>query len=285
VTTNSVTVDPSNVEQLRSWDGGEGSYWAANADDYDHAVAEHHRALMAAAAVADADRVLDVGCGTGQTTREAARAATVGSALGVDLSSAMIGEARRRAVAEGLANVSFEQFDAQIHPFEAEAFDVVISRSGAMFFGDLVVAFTNIGRALRSGGRLVLLTWQPLSANEWIREFSGALAAGRNASPPPPDAPGPFSLSDPDRVRAVLTSAGFSDIELTALTAGMWFGTDADAASRFVLGQLGWRLEGLDDAGRNGAVDALRATIAAHETDAGVVYESAAWIISATRHG
>jgi SAM-dependent methyltransferase len=283
VTTNSVTVDPSNVEQLRAWDGGEGSYWAANADDYDHALAEHHRVLMAAAAIADADRVLDIGCGTGQTTREAARAATVGSALGVDLSSAMLGEARRRAAAEGLTNVRFEQADAQIHPFEVEAFDVAISRSGAMFFGDLVAAFTNIGRALRSGGRMVLLTWQPLSGNEWIRELSGALAAGRNVPPPPPDAPGPFSLSDPDRVRGVLTRAGFSDIELTEMNAGMWFGTDVDAASRFVLGQLGWMLEGLDDAGRTQAVDALRASAAAHETDAGVIYESGAWIIHATR--
>ena len=103
-----------------------------------------------------------------------------------------------------------------------------------MFFGDLTAAFTNIGHALVPGGRLVLVAWQPLPANEWIREISGALAAGRDLPAPPPDAPGPFSLSDPDRVRSILTAAGFTGIEMEGTTAGMWFGTDADDAHRFV---------------------------------------------------
>jgi len=188
--TSTVPVDPSNVEQLCAWDGGEGAYWAANADYYDRAVAEHHGRLLAAAAIGATDRVLDIGCGTGQTTRDVARAATAGSALGVDLSSAMIEYATIRARRDGLTNVRFEQLDAQIHPFDAEVFDVAISRTGAMFFGEPVAAFTNIGRALRPGGRVVLLTWQPPPGNEWIREFVGALAAGRELPLPPLAAPG-----------------------------------------------------------------------------------------------
>src|SRR5206468_5554978 len=129
------------------------------------------------------------------------------------------------AVDESLTNVLFEQVDAQIHSFDARAFDVAISRTAAMFFGDHVAAFTNIGRALRPGGRLVLVTWQPLSGNEWIREISGALAAGRDLPAPPPDA-GPFALADPARVRALLTSAGFADVELEGASAAMWFGND-----------------------------------------------------------
>jgi hypothetical protein len=129
----------------------------------------------------------------------------------------------------------------------------------------------------------VLVAWQPLSANEWLREISGALAAGRDLPAPPPDAPGPFALSDPDRVRSVLTTAGFTDIDLDGTEAGMWFGNDADDAHRFVLGQTGWMLQGLDDTGRARAVDGLRATMTAHETDDGVVFGSAAWTISATR--
>jgi SAM-dependent methyltransferase len=167
-------IAPSNVDALRGWDGDEGAYWAANADHFDRAIAAYDDRFLAAADVQDADRVLDVGCGTGKNTRDAARAAASGSALGVDLSSRMIELARRRAVEEGLQNVTFEQADAQIHPFQAEAFDVAISRTGAMFFGDMVAAFTNIGRALPPGGRLALLTWQPLPGNEWIREFRGA---------------------------------------------------------------------------------------------------------------
>ena len=279
--TNAVRVDSSNVEQLRAWDGDEGAYWADNADHFDRSVAPYHERLLAVAAIGDGERVLDVGCGTGQTTRDAARAAATGSAHGVDLSSRMLDYAARRATDEGVTNVTFEQADAQIHPFEPRAYDAAISRTAAMFFGDHAAAFDNIGRALRPGGRLVLVTWQPLLGNEWVREISGALAAGRDLPAPPPDA-GPFALSDPDRVRALLTGAHFDDVELEPASAGMWFGNDADDAHRFVLGLMGWMLEGLDDDGRARAIDALHATMRAHESPDGVLFESAAWITRAT---
>jgi SAM-dependent methyltransferase len=277
-----VQVDPTNVEQLRAWDGDEGEYWAGNAEYFDRSVAPYHERLLAASAIGADARVLDVGCGTGQTTRDAARAASAGTALGIDLSSRMLEYARRRAAEEGVPNVTFAQADAQIHPFDPGGYDVAISRTAAMFFGDHDAAFANIGRALRSGGRLALVAWQPLAGNEWVRAISGALAAGR-ALPAPPTDRGPFSLSEPDRVRDLLTVAGFADVELEGTTAGMWFGTDADDAHRFVLGLMGWMLEGLDDAGRARAVDALHATMTGHETPDGVLFDSAAWTITATR--
>ena len=95
--------------------------------------------------------MLDIGCGTGQTTRDAARRASAGGALGVDLSADMIALARQLAAAEGLPNARFEQADAQIHPFGQGPFDVAISRTGAMFFGHPPAAFANMARALRSG--------------------------------------------------------------------------------------------------------------------------------------
>jgi SAM-dependent methyltransferase len=281
--TNAVPVDSSNIEQLHAWDGHEGEYWAANAEYFDRAVAPYHERLLATATIGERDHVLDVGCGTGQTTRDAARAASAGSALGVDLSSRMLDHARRRATAEGLSNVTFVQADAQIHAFEPGAYDVAISRTGATFFGDHGAAFRNIGRALRSGGRLVLVTWQPPPGNEWIRKIAGTLAGGRVLPVSPPEAPGPFALSDPERVRILLTSTGFDDVELAGTTAGMWFGNNADDAHRFALGLMGWMLEGLDDAHRARAVDALHATMTAHETSDGVLFGSAAWTIRATR--
>ena len=84
----------------------------------------------------------------------------------------MLEHARRRAAEEGLANVAFAQADAQVHAFEPTSFDVAISRTSAMFFGDHVAAFRNIGRAMRPGGRLLLVTWQSLAGNEWLREIS-----------------------------------------------------------------------------------------------------------------
>jgi SAM-dependent methyltransferase len=281
--TNAVPVDPTNVDQLRAWDGGEGAYWAAHADHFEQALVRYDEPFFAAADIGRADRVLDIGCGTGKTTRDAARAAGAGSALGVDMSSAMLEVARRRAASEGLDNVRFEQADAQIHPFEPGAFDVAIGCTSAMFFGDRVRALANIGRALRPGSRLVLLTWQAITGNEWIREFTTALAAGRDLPAPAPDAPSPFTLADPDVSRSVLTSAGYAEITVEGEEAPMWFGVDADDAYQLVLGLLGWMLEGLDEDSRARAQDALRATIAAHETPDGVLYESAAWIIRATR--
>jgi SAM-dependent methyltransferase len=282
-TTSTLTVDPANTEQLRAWDGDEGAYWSAHAERFDRCIAAHHGPFLDAAAITNGHRVLDVGCGTGQTTRDAARAAPDGSALGVDLSSAMLDVARRRAAHEALANVRFEQADAQIHPFEPETFDIAIGRTSAMFFGDRVAGLANVGRALRPGARLVLLTWQPLPHNEWIRELATALAAGRGVPAPPPGAPGPFTLAEPDVIDAVLTAAGYTNIVLDDRRESMWFGSDADDACEFVLGLMGWMLDGLDDAGRARALDALRATTHDHETADGVLYDSAAWIIRATR--
>lgn len=281
--TSAVPVHPSNAEQLRAWDGDEGAYWAEHPEYFDRSVAAYHERLLAAAAITGPDRVLDIGCGTGQTTRDAARAAAGGSAVGVDLSARMLEVARRRAAQEGVTNAAFEQADAQVHPFPPESFDVAISRTGTMFFGDVTAAFTNIGRTLVPAGRLVLVAWQPLAANEWVREISSALAAGRDLPAPPPGAPGPFSLSDPDRVRGILTAAGFTGVELDGTDAGMWFGADAEDAHRFVLGLMGWMLQGLDETGRARAVDGLRTTMAAHQTGDGVVFGSAAWTITAIR--
>ena len=276
-------VAPSNADQLREWDGEGGAFWAANAERFDASIAVHHGPLMQAAAIRRTDRVLDVGCGAGRVTRDAARAAASGSALGVDLSSKMLEVARQLAAAEGIANAYFEQADAQIHPFAAGTFDVAMSRHGVMFFGDPVAAFANIGRALRPGGRLALLTWQTVGANEWIREIATALAAGRQLPTPPPTAPGPFALADPDRVRAILTDAGFAGVRLEPHPGPMYWGSTAADAERFVLGVAGWMMQGLDDAGRAKAIGDLRASLAAHETADGVLYDSATWIITARR--
>jgi len=280
MSTDTVPVDPANSEQLAAWDGDEGTYWAQHAERFDRAIAGHDGPFQAAAGFQSTDRVLDVGCGCGQNTRDAARAARLGSALGLDLSAPMLLHARRTAEAEGLTNVSFLQADAQIHPFEPASFDVAISRTSAMFFADHVAALANVGRALRPGGRLVLLTWQPLAGNEWLEEIATALAAGRSPQIPPPGV-GPFALSEPDRIRAVLDKAGLINVELAGNEAPMWFGADASDACQFILGLMGWMLDGLVDSARAAARDALLAATAAHESVGGVTFASATWITTA----
>lgn len=188
-----------------------------------------------------------------------------------------------RVISEGLDNVGFEHGDAQVHPFELGAFDLALSRTGAMFFADPVAAFTNIASALKPGGRLALLSWQPITENEWLPSFGAALAAGRDLPAPPPNAPGPFGLSDPDRVRGILSDAGYTDVELEPKHGQMWFGDAADDAFTFVLGQMGWMLADADEPTKARALDNLRKTLAAHETADGVLYGAAVWLISARR--
>ena len=278
-----VPVDASIVDQLRDWDGVGGEYWARRADRFDEGVAGYHRRFLDAAAIEPDDAVLDIGCGSGQTSRDAARRASTGSVLGVDLSASLLALARRRAAAEGLDNVTFTQADAQVQPFEPAGVDVAISRSGAMFFGDPPAAFGNIARALRPGGRLLLMAWQDPRLNPWVLSFRAALAAGRRLPAPRPGAPGPFSLAGPDRVRGLLAAAGFRDARVEDVRASMYFGADVADACGFVTGQFAGLLRELDPEARDDAVAALRAGLAEHLADTGVYYDSAAWFIHARR--
>lgn len=154
--------------------------------DYDAELRRYHQHLRAAIDVQAAGRVLDIGCGTGQTTREAARAAASSSALGIDISAARLARARRQARAEGLRNISFVQADAQAHRFPPGRFDLAISRFGTMFFADPVAAFTNIGHALRPGARLVQLAWQHRDRQEWDAVIGEVFAGEQPARHRPP---------------------------------------------------------------------------------------------------
>lgn len=281
--TTPIHVDATNADQLKAWDGGEGDYWAANADLYDASIDRYHHALLALAAIAPADAVLDIGCGTGQTTRDAARLASSGTALGIDLSSSMLDVARSRAESEGVHNATFVQSDAQIHPFEPGSFDVALSRTGSMFFGNRAEAHVNIARALRPGGRLAIGVWQPMSENEWFTSFVGALSAGRPLPAPPPEAPSPFAMSEPDLVGPLLESSGFEDVEFGELRAPMFFGETAEQARDFILGQLGWLVADLNTSDRRAAVAELLRSMQDHETTDGVVFSSAMWLITAQR--
>jgi SAM-dependent methyltransferase len=275
----------ANPEQAGAWDGDEGAHWAEHADHYDASVARHGRHLQVAAGISAGDHVLDVGCGCGASTRLAARAAVEGGALGVDLSARMLERARQQARSERITNVGFEQADAQVHPFDDGAFDVAISRFGAMFFADPVAAFANVGRALRPEGRLALLAWRRLTENEWLSAIRGALAAGRTLPAPPVGTPGPFGLASAADVRRILGAAGFEEVALDIVEEPIRLGADAADAFGFLsgLGITRGLLDGLDDTAVAGALEQLQAMLEAHETGDGVLLGSSAWLITARR--
>jgi SAM-dependent methyltransferase len=197
----------------------------------------------------------------------------------------MLERARQRAAEADLTNVDFEQADAQVHPFAPDAHDLVLSRFGVMFFADPVAAFTNLLRTTKPGGRLVAVVWQPVARNQWVTLPSTALAIGRSLPPIPDDVPGAFGLADPDRVRTILTAAGFTDVSLEDLAAPFWLGPDVEAAVGLAreIGVLRGAFEGLDADDTARALDALRDALASHHSANGVTLDSRAWVIRAVR--
>jgi SAM-dependent methyltransferase len=247
---------------------------------YDAELRRHNALLRRAADVQPSDRVLDIGCGGGLTTREAALAASEGSALGVDVSAEAVRSARQAS--RDLPNIAFEQADAQVHPFPPARFDLVISRFGTMFFGDPAAAFANIGRALRPGGRLAMAVWQARADNDWVSAVARSLAEAPLMKLPGPD---PFSLADPSAVRELLGGAGFTDIAFTDAHEPVYFGPDVPAALDWVRGFTCTSeiLKGLEPAEAERALGRLRAELAAHLTAEGVAFDSRAWIVTARR--
>jgi SAM-dependent methyltransferase len=252
-------------------------------DFYDAELRAHHEHLRAAYGISPGDEVVDIGCGTGLTTREAARAAAPGSVVGVDVSERMLARARQLTAADRLDNVCYELADAQVHRFEAAGFDVAISRFGTMFFADPAAAFANIAAALRPGARLVLLVWQRREDNEWMRAIDAAL--GDAAQSPRPGAD-PFSLGDAEATAGILEAAGFDDIRFEDVREPVFYGHDVDAALAIVRGfqDTGAALASLSDRDAARTVERLRETLAAHYSDErGVALDSRSWLITARR--
>lgn len=275
----------SNADQIEYWNGPEAEHWVDRESQFDAMLAPFIDRILDAAELRSSDRVLDVGCGSGATSRAAAgRAASV---VGVDISGPMLARARAHATDVGLANVEFVEADAQEHDFDAE-FDVIVSRFGVMFFDDPVTAFTNLASALVPGGRLAFACWQDQLVNEWVA-VPGMTMVPIVGPPefPPPNAPGPFAFADRERIAGILDAAGFAnaeidDVKMPLLLGG---GLDLDVAVAFLAeGGMGKRfLANADDEMRARALEAVTAAFEPFVTPEGVRMGSAVWIVHATR--
>jgi SAM-dependent methyltransferase len=284
--TPSISAATANAAQTALWNGQAGDHRITHRERHEAQYRAMTERLLAACAIEAGHEVLDVGCGCGETTLRAALAARDGRAFGVDLSAPMLAEARRLAGARGVGNTAFIQSDAQVHPFPDEAFDVVLSRFGVMFFADPAAAFANLARALRPGGRLAFLCWQAETASDYMALTSRSLAP---YLPVPPEAgphePGPFSLADPLRVRALLDGAGFGQVRADPVIEPLWVGKDLDDALAYRFDTPTGRalIAAVDEASRAGAVEALRAAYRPYLAADGVTLEGAAWLVTANR--
>jgi ubiquinone/menaquinone biosynthesis C-methylase UbiE len=252
-------------------------------DFYDAELRAHHEHLRAACRIKPGDAVLDIGCGTGLTTREAARAAAPGAVVGVDVSERMLERARELTAAEPLDNLRYALGDAQVHRFPPAAFDVAISRFGTMFFSDPAAAFANIAGALRPGARLVALIWQRREDNEWMQAIDAALGAA--ARPPAPNL-NAFSLGDSAATARLLEGAGFADVDFEDVREPVLYGHDLDAALAVIRGfqNTSDALATLSDSEAARTVERLREMLAAnYDDERGVALPSRSWLVTARR--
>ncbi|GHH28532.1 class I SAM-dependent methyltransferase [Lentzea cavernae] len=194
----------ANSAQAALWNAA-GQGWAQAQEIVGLMLEPFQDVLVQAATRRPRTRVLDVGCGTGAVTRAIA-GATGADCLGVDIAESMLAAARERGGAEYLLA------DAQVHAFDT-SFDLVVSRFGVMFFDDPAAAFGNLLKATAAGGELCFVTWRTRDENPFMTTASEVAATlAPDAPAPDPDGPGPHSLADPGRTRAVLGSAGWSEI-------------------------------------------------------------------------
>ena len=217
----------ANRDQAEHWNSGEDAgHWITHQARYDRMLGPFAAMMLDQAAISPGDRVLDVGCGCGATTLAAAALATTGEAVGIDLSVPMLGRARADARSAGLPKRVVHRRRRPGAPFRAGQLQRGhLLRFGLMFFADPVAAFANLREASKHGGRLVFVCWQPMMANQWLLVPGAALAEHVPLPDPgPADAPGMFALADPDRVRGILTEAGWREIDLTPTRASMLVG-------------------------------------------------------------
>jgi SAM-dependent methyltransferase len=276
----------ANSDQVAYWNDAAGETWATLQERLDNQIEPLGMAAIAALAPKAGERVIDIGCGCGQTTMAlAGRVGAVGSVLGVDVSRPMLAVARRRLAEQGLAQASLIEADAQTEAFEPEAFDAAFSRFGVMFFSDPTAAFANILKGLKHEGRLGFVCWRAFAENPWMGVPMAAALHLLPEPPPPLDplAPGPFAFADRNRLHAILSDAGYADITIAPQDREIGSKTlDQAVEVALKVGPLGKVLREQPDRAA-AVVGSIREALSAHLTPEGVRLDSATWIVSARR--
>ncbi len=275
-----------NSEQIAEWNGALGQRWVAMQQEIDRIVVPFGDAALKAAAPQPGERVIDIGCGCGGTSIEIARiVGATGSVLGIDVSQPMLEVARAHAALANCAHLAFRDGDASEARLPANI-DLLFSRFGVMFFDQPSPAFSHLRRSLRTGGRCVFVCWRTPRDNAWaMTPLSAARKAmGVTPAPPDPDAPGPFAFADEERLRAIVSTAGFDDIEVQRFDAAIALGATPRSAAESVA-QIGPVSRLVREVGVEHLpiiVDAVeRALAPLAEPDGHVSLNGSTWIVSA----
>lgn len=276
-----------NAAQIADWNGAVGERWAAEQQSLDALIQPFGDAALAAAKAAPGEKVLDIGCGCGETSLTLARAVgPSGEVVGVDVSGPMLRVARNRAA--GLANISFMEADASQAPLPG-GFSLLFSRFGVMFFDKPVDAFARMGRALTPGARLAFVCWQPAALNPWATVAAKAALAASGLPTPQADprTPGPFAFADPEYTTGILEQAGFGNISVTPVEAPMRLGASPAEAALSAL-KVGPASRIAREAGPDafpGLLRAVESALASHASPSGEVsLPGRTWVVTGNWH-
>jgi len=275
------TIEHANRDQIALWNGCAGRGWVEAQESLDRLFEPFEELIVRAVANAKAQRVLDIGCGTGATTLAVARQlGPKGTAVGIDVSEPMIALAKQRAELEG-SSARFLTADAQTHAFDDQSFDLIVSRFGVMFFGDCVRAFANLRRAAAKGGELKAIVWRAPKDNPFMTAAERAAAPFFPEMPArKPDEPGQFAFADRNRVYSILEKSGWTEIDIRPLDVVCTLPEHEldDYIAR--LGPLGRVLAQLDAQKRAQIVAAVRAAFDPYVNGAEVRFTAACWMLS-----
>jgi ubiquinone/menaquinone biosynthesis C-methylase UbiE len=238
-----------------------------------------------AAAARSGERVIDIGCGTGDTLLAFAKiVGPSGAVLGVDVSVPMLDFAKHRAAEAMLGNAAFALADAASYAFEPHWADLVYSRFGVMFFDDPIRAFTNIRSGMKVGGRLAFVCFRTMPESSWFRV---PIEAARPHVPPQPTvdplAPGMFSFAREERLCVILSEAGFREVTLKTIDVPI-HGKDVTQSMAFITqaGPLPALLESASAEQRMRATEAVRNALAANIGADGRGLQVGLWLVSAS---
>jgi ubiquinone/menaquinone biosynthesis C-methylase UbiE len=283
---SSMIADQRNAAEIAFWNRPGGRHWVHRQEAWDGVLAPVTSLALARARVRPGERVVDIGCGCGATTIELGTlVGPRGRVLGLDISAPMLARAAAR-LPQGLP-VELVQADATTHAFAKRGFDLLFSRFGVMFFAEPTRAFANLRAALRPNGRLAFVCFRTPQENPWM--MVPLQAAYEHVPPLPklgPEDPGPFSFAREERVRRILSDAGFQSIVFQTvdleLDVGGGRGLEEAVASVLEIGAASRAIEGQPSEIRNAVAGSIRRVLAPYQRGPKVPLAAAMWLVTAT---
>ena len=281
-----------NADQIEFWNSAGGQNFVQHQQGLDIMLHDFGIRAMEKGGLKAGDVVLDIGCGCGDTSIDMARrVGATGEVVGVDISEIMLRRAEDLAAHADLTNVFFELADVETDPMHRDSFDLAFSRFGIMFFNNPVTALRNVHKVLHEEGRLAFACWQTLDKSPWIalqlQAVMPLVPEDRRPPPADPEAPGPFSFGDPDRLLPILKDAGFVNVDMESFTsrAPMFGLKDMEDILDFAMavGPARTFFEDMPQDDIAAAREAIRGAYAPYLTDDGVIMDSEAWIVSADK--